>query len=131
MLNRTQRLENLLLKSGQPSSNHVYKTRDSFGLKLLTRLRLDLSYLDEHRFNHNFDSCINTSCVFAALKLNHQNKFSYTNIRKTLLNTVEIIDESILILIRLKRRSNRPLWCSFLCNILKAHPSFITFGEFT
>ena len=78
MLNRTQRLENLLLKSGQPSSNHVYKTRDSFGLKLLTRPRLDLSYLDEHRFNHNFDSCINTSCVFAALKLNHQNKFSYS-----------------------------------------------------
>ena len=62
MLNRTQCLENPLLKSGQPSSNHVYKTRDPFGLKLPTRLRLDLSYLDEDRFNHNFDSCINPLC---------------------------------------------------------------------
>ena len=51
-----------LLKSGRPSPNHIYKIHDPLGLKLLTRLRLGLSHLNEHRFNHNFDSCINPSC---------------------------------------------------------------------
>ena len=57
-----------LVKFGRPNPNHVYKTRDPFGLELLTRLRLGLSQLDEHRFNHNFDSCINPLC-FCSLKV--------------------------------------------------------------
>lgn len=35
----------------------VYNIHDSIGLKLLTRLRLRLSYLKEHKFNHNFKDC--------------------------------------------------------------------------
>ena len=31
-------------------------------LKLLTRLRLGPSHLSEHRFNHNFQNCINPLC---------------------------------------------------------------------
>ena len=46
-----------LLKSGRPSPNHIYKIHDPLGLKLLTRLRLGLSHLNEPRFNHNFHSC--------------------------------------------------------------------------
>ena len=38
----------LLLKIGRPSPNHIYKIYDPLGLKLLTRLRLGLSYLNEH-----------------------------------------------------------------------------------
>ena len=37
----------------------VYNIHDSIGLKLLTRLRLRLSYLKEHKFNHNFKDCVN------------------------------------------------------------------------
>ena len=48
------------MKSGPPTLNLVYKIPDPLSLKLLTRLRLGLSHLKEHRFNHNFDSCINT-----------------------------------------------------------------------
>ena len=52
-----------LLTSGQPSPNNIYKIYDPLGLKLLTRLRLGLSDLNiEHRFNDNFDSCINALC---------------------------------------------------------------------
>ena len=57
-----------LVKFGRPNPNHVYKTRDPFGLELLIRLRLGLGQLDEHRFNHNFDSCINPLC-FCSLKV--------------------------------------------------------------
>ena len=68
----------------------------------LTRLRLGLSHLNEHRFNHNFDidSCINPLCS-CSLEVESTKHFflhchHYTNICKTLLNTVEMIDESIL-----------------------------------
>ena len=32
-------------------------------IKLLTRLRLGLSHLDEHKFNHNFVDCVNPFCT--------------------------------------------------------------------
>ena len=91
----------LLLKIGRPCPNHIYKIHDPLGLKLLTRLRLSLSHLNEHRFNHNFDSCINHLCS-CSLEVKLAKYFflhchHYTNIRKTLLNTVEMIDRSILI----------------------------------
>ena len=47
--------------SGENRTNQV-----KVGLKLLTRLRLGLSHLNEHRFNHNFQNYINAlgSCSF-------------------------------------------------------------------
>ena len=35
---------------------------DSFGLKFLTRLRLDFSHLNENRFRHNFQDCLKPLC---------------------------------------------------------------------
>ena len=32
------------------------------GLKVLTRLRLDFVHLNEHRFRHNFQECMNPEC---------------------------------------------------------------------
>ena len=32
-------------------------------VKLLTRLRLGLSHLNEHRFNHKFQNCTNPKCI--------------------------------------------------------------------
>ena len=88
------------MRIGQPSPNHIYKTHDPLGLKLLTRLRLGLSHLNEHRFNHNFDSCINPLCScnleVESTKLFFLQCQHYTNISKTLLNTVEMIDRTIL-----------------------------------
>ena len=48
-----------LLKAIPPISHSVYNTWNLKGLKLLTRLRLGLSHLNEHRFNHNFEGCTN------------------------------------------------------------------------
>ena len=54
--------QNTLLKLGRPNPNAIYNINNPVGLKLLTRLRLGLSHLDEHRFNHNFQNCINPLC---------------------------------------------------------------------
>ena len=53
---------NTLLKLGRPNQNTIYNINNPVGLKLLTRLRLGLSHLNEHRFNHNFQNCINPLC---------------------------------------------------------------------
>ena len=45
---------NSLLKIGRPMQNPVYDKHDPMGIKFLTRLRLDLSHLNEHKFKHNF-----------------------------------------------------------------------------
>ena len=67
----------------------------------LTRLRLGLSHLNEHRFNHNFDidSCSSPLCS-CSLEVESTKHFflqccHYTNICKTLLNTVEMIDNDL------------------------------------
>ena len=46
--------KNLLLKIGRPIQNSIFKIHDPLGIKLLTRLRLGLSHLNEHHFRHNF-----------------------------------------------------------------------------
>ena len=53
---------NTLLKLGRPDQNAIYNINNPSGLKLLTRLRLDLSHRNEHRSNHNFQNCINLLC---------------------------------------------------------------------
>ena len=53
---------NALLKIGWPNQSPVYRIHNSVGLKLLTRLRLGLSNLNEHRFSHSFQCCINPLC---------------------------------------------------------------------
>ena len=40
----------------------MFKIRDIFGLKLVTRLRVDFSDLRLHRFNHKFN-CENPTCA--------------------------------------------------------------------
>ena len=50
---------NSLLKMIRPSPNPVYDIHSPIGIHSLTRLRLGLSHLNEHRFNHNFKNCVN------------------------------------------------------------------------
>ena len=87
---------NILLKLGRPIQRPIYSISSPVGLKLLTRLRLGLSHLNEHRFNHNFQNCINPLCS-CSLEIESTFHFllhchHYTNIRVTLLNSIaEII----------------------------------------
>ena len=90
---------NALLKIGRPNQCSIYRIHNPVGLKLLTRLRLGLSHLNEHRFNHNFQSCINPlcSCSLAIESTTHflLHCHHFSNIGSALLNTVNEVLGSI------------------------------------
>ena len=45
----------------RPKGTHFYGIRENFGIKLLTKIRVDFSDLRDHRYNHNFN-CVNPIC---------------------------------------------------------------------
>ena len=45
-----------------PVQTNMYNIFDPKGLTFLTRLRLALSHLNEDRFRHNFQYCLNSLC---------------------------------------------------------------------
>ena len=49
----------VLLKFIKPSSNSLFNCHSLKGIKLITRLRLDLSHLRKHKFRHNFQGTLN------------------------------------------------------------------------
>ena len=46
----------------RPTKHFVFEFHNIKGVKLLTRLRLDFSHLNEHKFRHNFNYTINPMC---------------------------------------------------------------------
>ena len=45
----------------RPKGNIFFSIHDSFGIKLLSKIRVCFSELRDHRFNHNFN-CANLTC---------------------------------------------------------------------
>ena len=86
---------NSLLKIGRPDQNSIFKIFNPLGIKLLTRLRLGLTHLNEHRFRHNFMNCLNPlcSCMLEVELTTHffLHCHFYGTFRQTLLDTVESI----------------------------------------
>ena len=86
------KFRNSLLKIGRPMQNSIYNIHDPVGIKYLTRLRLGLSHLNEHKFRHNFQDCLNPlcSCSLEVETTNHYflHYHYYNDIRKILLDTV-------------------------------------------
>ena len=89
-----------LIKITQPIPNSVFGIFNPLGLKLITRLWLGLSHLNEHRFNHNFNDCINPLCtcsldiestVHYFLHCNY-----YNSARISLLNDLHSVDRTLL-----------------------------------
>ena len=50
-----------LLKFIRPEPNSTYNINDTKGLKLLTKLRLGVSHLGDHKFRHNFQDCVSSA----------------------------------------------------------------------
>ena len=92
--------QNTLIKIGRPIPKPIYNIYNPLGLKLLTRLRLDLSHLNQHKFNHNFQHCLNRlrSCSLQFESVSHffLHCHYYSNIRSTLLNELQSIDTQLL-----------------------------------
>ena len=45
-----------------PTPNRTFNCHNPIGIKLITRLRLGLSHLRDHKFKHNFLDCLNPTC---------------------------------------------------------------------
>ena len=84
----------------RPKANSVFNCNSSKGLKFVTRLRLGLSHLREHKFKHSFQDSVNSLC---SCSLDVESTIHYflhcpqfTIERHTLLNTISQIDNKLL-----------------------------------
>ena len=76
----------------------MYNIFDPIGLKFLTRLRLGFSHLNEHRFRHNFQDCMNPLC-FCSLEIEDTSRYllhchHFSQYRIDLMNSVKLILEN-------------------------------------
>ena len=78
----------------------MFNADSSEGLKLITRIRLALSHLADHKFRHNFQDCVNPVCscsqeteTSTQFLLHHSN---YYYARQTLFEKVNKINSSII-----------------------------------
>ena len=90
-----------LLSFIKPMENKTFSIYDPLGIKLLNRLRVDFSHLNEHKFRHNFADTLNPLCL-CSLETESTAHFSlscryYSNICITLMNELNNIDNSITI----------------------------------
>ena len=51
-----------LLSFIRHETNNIFNVHNAKGVKLLTRLRVGVSHLKEHKFRHNFEDTINSLC---------------------------------------------------------------------
>ena len=80
-----------MLKSIQPLSKPIYNIHNP--------LKLGLSHLNKHRFNHSFERCIKTLCA-CPLEVESTTHFFlhchyYKNIRKTVYHDLKVININI------------------------------------
>ena len=89
-----------ILKFIRPSPNSILNCHNSKGVKLLTRLRLGLSHLHDHKFKHSFQDSLNPICNYGTdvetttLYLLHCPLFS--DERLILINNIRNIDNHVL-----------------------------------
>ena len=90
----------LNLDNGCSFFNHIYNIFNSVGLKYLTSLRLELSHLNEHRFKHNFQDCINPLCSYSLEPETNSHFYlcshHYTILHADLINGLKKTDQNIL-----------------------------------
>ena len=91
--------KNSIFKFIRPSPNKIFQCHNPKGIKLVTRLRLGLSHLWEHKFKHSFQDTLNSlcSCGLDIETTSHcvlQCPLSHAE-RSTLLNNINKIDSTI------------------------------------
>ena len=91
--------KNSLLNFIRTSANSVFNCHNPRGVKLLTRLKIGLSHIRDHKFKHAFQDSINPICscgndfetvAHFLLHCSH-----YPNERSTFLNTIRKINRHI------------------------------------
>ena len=92
--------KNNILKFIRPSSNSFFDCHNPIGIKYITRIRLGLSHLREHKFKHSFQDTLNPICncgndVESAIHFFLHCPL-YNNERRVLLNSLVNIDQTLL-----------------------------------
>ena len=59
----------MIVTEKKKKENSIFSVYDALDVKILTRLRLQLSHLNEHKFGHGFDDTASPICVEVMLKL--------------------------------------------------------------
>ena len=92
--------EKSILKFIRPSSNKTFNCHNSIGIKLIAKLRLGLSHLQDHTLKHNFLDWINPiSCYRKDIKTTVHYLLHcpiFPDKRSIFLNNIRSIDENIL-----------------------------------
>ena len=78
----------------------VFDIYNPYGIKLLTRLRLGLSHLNEHKFKHGFNDTISFICIWGG-DIESINHFflhcpEYCEARPALFDNIQSIDKMLL-----------------------------------
>ena len=84
-----------LLSFIRPNQSNRYNISDPIRLKLLPCLRLGLSHLNEHKFRHNFQDCLNPLCS-CSFEIEDTTRYllyceHFSNHRNDLMNSVKSI----------------------------------------
>ena len=89
-----------ILKFIRPSPNSTFKVLNTHEIKLLTRLRVGLSHLHEHKFRHNFQDPLDPFCNCGRHIETTIHFFlhcsNYSNQRKALFEKISNIKRSLL-----------------------------------
>ena len=85
----------------RPSANSTFNCHNPRRIKLLSRLRLGLSHLREHKFKHSFQDSLNSFCGCGKGEVETSSNYllhccNYSEERLALLNTVRNIGRFIL-----------------------------------
>ena len=84
----------------EKKGNSLFSIYDPLGVKLLTRLRLQFSHLNEHKFRHGFEDTINAMCACGSEVEFTEHFFLrchlYSPQRLELLENLEKVDSSYL-----------------------------------
>ena len=101
-----------LLNFFRPVPRPVFKCRDRLGVIHLTRLRVGLSHLNEHKFRHNFLDTIDPFCNCRAGAIENTEHYllhcpNFTNERLVLFNDLKNISAHVF-----------PFSSDVLCNLL-------------
>ena len=85
----------------RPSPNSTFNCLNCKGTKLLSRLRLGLTHLREHKFKHSFQDSLNPFCNCGKGEVETSSHYplycsNYSKERLALLNAIKNIDMSIL-----------------------------------
>ena len=88
-----------ILKLIRPSANSFFNCHSPKGIKFITRLRLGLSHLREHKFKYSFQDSLNPFCS-CGLDIESTAHFllhcpTYITERHTLLSTTENIGDNL------------------------------------